>query len=51
LVGYGKEKDQKYWKAKNSWGTSWGMQGYIMIGRGEDGPGICGILMDNSVPQ
>ncbi len=38
------------WKAKNSWGQSWGSQGYILLAKGADGPGQCGILMDNTVP-
>ena len=31
LVGYGAD----YWKCANSWGISWGDQGYFMIGKGE----------------
>ena len=31
LVGYG----PGYWKCANSWGKSWGDQGYFKIGRGE----------------
>lgn len=31
LVGYGAD----YWKCANSWGASWGMQGYFNIGKGE----------------
>ncbi len=40
-----------FWKCKNSWGATWGVAGYIMIARSDaDGPGQCGILMDNAVP-
>lgn len=44
-VGYGTTEDGiDYYLVRNSWGTGWGDQGYIKIGRsGEDSNGICGI--------
>lgn len=31
LVGWGDTGDTKYWIAKNSWSTTWGMKGYFWI--------------------
>jgi cathepsin L len=48
VVGYGTDVSTPYWKVKNSWGTSWGMNGYILIIRNED---ECGIANEPSYPN
>jgi len=52
-VGYGTTSGKKYWNVKNSWGASWGLNGYIMLGKDDSrtkGAGICGIAMAPSYP-
>jgi C1A family cysteine protease len=40
ITGWGVSGDTPYWNVKNSWGTSWGQNGYIWVERGNDECGI-----------
>lgn len=50
VVGYGHDSKSKrdYWIVKNSWGASWGVDGYVKIGA--ESSNICGILSAPSQP-
>jgi len=50
-VGYGTAaQGGDYWKVKNSWGATWGDEGYVLLKRGKAGAGECGILSQPSYP-
>ena len=57
ITGYGEEvmkngKVQRYWIARNSWGTGWGEGGYVRMARtggGRGHRGVCGIAHGPSV--
>ncbi|XP_078621161.1 digestive cysteine proteinase 2-like [Branchiostoma floridae x Branchiostoma japonicum] len=47
VVGYGSSGGVDYWICQNTWGTDWGLAGYILIERGKN---MCGIASQAFYP-
>jgi C1A family cysteine protease len=49
VVGYGTDGGVAYWIGRNSWGTSWGEDGYIRMSKDKDNQ--CGIANVGVIPK
>ena len=49
VVGYGIESGRKFWRVRNSWGTGWGSNGYVLMDREKNN--MCMISSYSHIPE
>mmetsp|Transcript_78627 Transcript_78627/g.137342 ORF Transcript_78627/g.137342 Transcript_78627/m.137342 type:complete len:493 (+) Transcript_78627:37-1515(+) len=47
LYGYGEEGGRRFWRIRNTWGPTWGENGFIRLLRHNEGEKYCGTDTDN----